>query len=124
MIFLNYYDEVILILEIVKNNPNIDFQKLLDISKNYKKFSKYINSEKNNQELIIQILNTAKALINDGYIKGTIVKTSPFVLFNRITTDGYSYLEKCKDKTPKGKAKSISKKVLPNILFDIIKRLF
>lgn len=127
MFLLDYFDEMKLILEIVKDNPNIDFQKLLDISLSYKEISKYIKSGKNEHELIKQLNNASKNLIDEGYIEGKAVLTKDkiyFIMFNHLTTNGKLYLEKYKDKSFKNKAKKVLKEQgLPKTWNGIIKAI-
>ncbi|UQS82582.1 hypothetical protein MOO45_02740 [Bombilactobacillus folatiphilus] len=108
---MHYLDVMIIILEIVKDNPNIQFQELLYKSQEYLEVQKIIKSGQDNQVLIRQFLDLSENLIDEGFINGQFIATKdkPVALFNHLTSLGYLFLEKNQKPDFKTKVKTILK---------------
>lgn len=109
---MNYFDVYKIILETIKNDNPQDFQSLLNCLYKDKKVKKYVDDDKtDNQVLIKTFMHTLKNMINDGLVLGNITPTKQVTLIrlDGLSTVGYTYLIKLKDKKFTGKLKSTLK---------------
>lgn len=105
---MDYFDAYKIILETIKNEDPQDFQNLLNCLYKNKKVKKYVDDNSTDDQIIIKtFMHILKNMINDGLVLGNITHTKQVTLIqlDGLSTVGYSYLTRLKDKKFAGKLK-------------------